>query len=352
MNKEEQIKRLAQNLYNKGFTKSMDFAIQTAAKMLGFPESMLQNKLAEAEANKFSGSSILNGGTYYGQGQTASSTPTQTRPREQEYKTQHEEIANASPLDMRKRIAQSIAEESVYEKVPGARRLVESTHSFSAQQNQQTVQSQSMDFGSIDKPELSIDYTSSEQVTDEIAKPEVSSQENIFDNKFDNGFDGADSFIQNREDEMVISEPETEFQNNEQTSLISGFRNQVTPEQKSSEQPSLIQQQSQVQQQSSYSISQSLEPASSLIEESDEDFFTEALLQKQVREETPQQKSFSSNEHERVPELVVQQTTPRSQTQISSNQGQASQKQAMSNEPDVSIDLNQMFNFNNPNMKK
>ncbi len=43
MDKEEQIKRLAQNLFSNGFTTSMDYAIQTAAKMLGFPDSMLAN---------------------------------------------------------------------------------------------------------------------------------------------------------------------------------------------------------------------------------------------------------------------------------------------------------------------
>lgn len=341
MNKEEQIKRLAQNLYNKGFTKSMDFAIQTAAKMLGFPESMLHNKLAEAEANKYGGSSLLNGGAYYGQENT-SKIP-QSAPERPEYQTQHEEVANASPLDMRKRIAQSIAEESVYAKVPGARRLVERQQDQSntfqqpeqqfTQQNNSQFEAQSQqprynEFETVEKPSLSIDYSEPAKF-EEPAPQELSSGENIFDSSFKNN----DQFIETREEETVTSVQANEFQEEEQTSLMTGFRNQVNPVQL---EPIFNQQ--------SPSISLSQEPASSRIEDSDEDFFTQVLQQPQAREEISQQPEQD--------ELFVQQTVPRAQVPLQAQPQAPAQSQAISNEPEVSIDLTQMFNIRNPNMKK
>lgn len=117
MNKEEQIKRLAQNLFNKGFTKNMDFAVQTAARMLGFPESLLKDDLEKnkREACKYGGESLLNGGTTYS-GMAKTADPVERR----DYKTQHEEVANALNGDMRKRITQSIAEDNVYSKMSGS----------------------------------------------------------------------------------------------------------------------------------------------------------------------------------------------------------------------------------------
>ncbi len=93
MNKEEQIKRLAQNLHNNGFTKSMDYAIQTAANMLGFPDSML-DKIKESESD----------------GKDNSVNEEEQR----SYKDQY------TSSDYARKLSQTMAEERVYSSIPGA----------------------------------------------------------------------------------------------------------------------------------------------------------------------------------------------------------------------------------------
>lgn len=111
MNKEEQIKRLAQNLNNKGFTSSMDVAVTMAAKMLGFSDDMLRNELMDKEASNYNAESILNGGIHLGRQRQSAS------PSAQEPIKHNEEI---SSRDLSKKITQQLAEERVYEMVPGA----------------------------------------------------------------------------------------------------------------------------------------------------------------------------------------------------------------------------------------
>lgn len=89
MEKEEQIKRLAQNLFNSGFTKSMDHAIHTAANMLGFSDALVNSKKSDLG-------------------------------------NQPEEVVtermSGYSRDMAKRITQSIAQERVFSQVPSSLR--------------------------------------------------------------------------------------------------------------------------------------------------------------------------------------------------------------------------------------
>ncbi len=107
MNKEEQIKRLAQNLFKNGFTKSMDYAIQTAANMLGFPDSMVVNDLMKKEDSRYAGTSLLNGGADLSQSAQSSSA-----------KKEEFDADSYRGADFARRLSQSMAEERVFSQIP------------------------------------------------------------------------------------------------------------------------------------------------------------------------------------------------------------------------------------------
>jgi hypothetical protein len=59
MDKEEQIKKLAENLKNSGCCASIEDAIRTASRMLGFDDALLKNPLMNQELSKFHGQNLV-----------------------------------------------------------------------------------------------------------------------------------------------------------------------------------------------------------------------------------------------------------------------------------------------------
>lgn len=219
MDKEEQIKRLAQNLFNNGFTKSMDYAIQTAANMLGFPDSLVQSaSSASQEAPSYS-------------------------------------------RDMARKLSQEMAQERVYSQIPGA--VISAVQpAKSSQQSSQESQdmydqssyytgSESMYSSSspqreqfeeqenVEKPSLSLDYSGltdnafvSEETTIQESDDSLdfTSQQHIYDapaqpvQQTEQEYVADENFIEKKEDTSHL-ESQVAFEEEEQTSLMSGYLN-------------------------------------------------------------------------------------------------------------------------------
>ena len=248
MNKDEQIKRLAQNLFNSGFTKSMDHAIQTAANMLGFPDSMLVSKSTKESREEMGANTVTTG------------------------------VSGMYNRDLAKRITQSIAEERVFSQVPNSIRSALQPSSLKEPQSQSN-QEESNSMSNPINPQMNIhtDTQANTQATshlenqardfsdddlfvnnsyeDDVAVPQVSSEsEDMFSGSFpeqnEEKHQELNSEIDNHDlyssqphifDQNVHSEneysnenfiennneiPETEmpeWNEEEQTSLISGF---------------------------------------------------------------------------------------------------------------------------------
>ncbi len=152
MDKEEQIKRLAQNLFSSGFTKSMDHAIQTAANMLGFPDSMLVSKSTKESREEMGANTVTTG------------------------------VSGMYNRDLAKRINQSIAEERVFSQVPNSVRSafqsapsnpVQSTQSTEMYSEQNEVNNQSSS---------NLDYTKDISVSNDELKSQTFNDDDLFVN--------------------------------------------------------------------------------------------------------------------------------------------------------------------------
>ena len=174
MNKEEQIKRLAQNLFKSGFTKSQDYAIQTAAKMLGFDDKMLQNDLMRKEEARYGAESLLNMGYNYADApKTQPSRPQVSQPRQNSISA---EQVDYSSSDYTKRISQKLAEERVYDIVPGAKDSIKTQYPENKITLDNTVQGNSDKLQSSPKPEGSITLDNTVQTNEFIPKRNVEEQ--------------------------------------------------------------------------------------------------------------------------------------------------------------------------------
>ena len=220
MDKDEQIKRLAQNLFNSGFTKSMDHAIQTAANMLGFPDSMLVSKSTKESREEMGANTVTTG------------------------------VSGMYNRDLAKRITQSIAEERVFSQVPSSIRSAFETSSPKEAQPQSSnaiSPQDTRDFSDDDLfvknsyDDVAVQQTSNNnedmfssnfpeqnqennrELANEIENHDLySSQPHIFDQEgsSDDGY-SSENFIENNNEMPETEMPE--WNEEEQTSLISGF---------------------------------------------------------------------------------------------------------------------------------
>ena len=209
MNKEEQIKRLAQNLFKNGFTKSMDYAIQTAANMLGFPDSMVTNNLMKQEDSKYGTESLLNGGINLGNSSSENVSLPNSKNKDEQYNPEQ-----YSGLDFTRRLSRSMAEDRVFSQIPTSLRppISENEKSIDEISPSQSNVSDDNDLENNSKTDetLFIDYSKENQGDDTMS-------DNILNSSgvsFDSGND--DTSV---EDSSFFSELREE----EQTSLISGY---------------------------------------------------------------------------------------------------------------------------------
>ena len=211
MNKEEQIKRLAQNLFKNGFTKSMDYAIQTAANMLGFPDSMVTNNLMKQEDSKYGTESLLNGGINLGNLSSANNSASSANNNDEQYNPEQ-----YSGLDFTRRLSRSIAEERVFSQIPTSLRppfsepeksinQINPSQSNISNRNNESIDSQNNET-------VFIDYSKENQGDDTMSMSD--NVLNSSDVSFESGNDDA-----SLEDSSFFSELREE----EQTSLISGY---------------------------------------------------------------------------------------------------------------------------------
>ncbi len=194
MNKEEQIKRLAQNLFKNGFTKSMDYAVQTAANMLGFPDSLVTNELMKKEDSKYGAESLLNGGIDYSKSRhdigLGRDNPTESH-----------DPQNYTGSDFTRRISRSMAEERVFSQIPSPFRPPMSSESK-------------------DDEKVFIDYSSSDENVDQAQAETPRDADPVHD------ISRGDESMEKAEDEASFLEDSSffsELREEEQTSLISGY---------------------------------------------------------------------------------------------------------------------------------
>lgn len=221
MEKEEQIKRLAQNLFNSGFTKSMDHAIQTAANMLGFSDELIAKKSSNSPQNLRSEENVT-------------------------------ERMSGYTKDMARRITQSIAEERVYSQIPSSIRpnvvnneknhfedtiFVNNTlqdetkfvdenifEEASLQDNTLNQRVNNQASNEAHNPELESYYSSHPSILDNnnsIQNTPESSSENPLSFNDNEISDFDENFIENKTEDVEAEIPE--WNDEEQTSLISGY---------------------------------------------------------------------------------------------------------------------------------
>jgi hypothetical protein len=292
MDKEEQIKRLAQNLFNNGFTKSMDYAIQTAANMLGFENTGGQQEpqmYSRDQARKLS----------------------QDMAQERVYKQIPSNVMSAVQTPSPQPVKQIQQEPSMYDQ--------SSYYNGDAIMYDATApQREPLQEEPVEKPSLSLDYSASEVVQPTPDEPEESldftSQEHIHDSPRE--YEADENFIEKEEDTSHL-ELQSEFQEEEQTSLMSGYLNTYKGEE-SKESPQRVE---------GDTISEDIFDSSFSQEsrfpreyESSEDFFTPALEEKQVQPQAMQQPQTN------LQEVHQQSAQPAAEAQV---------------------DITQMFNYRN-----